>query len=258
VLLIAFRGAITPPQKRPLRQFQLTLAHTRVDDPPNNSETCAPTTGRIEVCVGLFTGGTADTWCDAIEPKNWTGCAYHWIESNAVLGRFPKDGGYIDGHIAQAVVRIKNPSYDTTSSSMKQFVMCQEIGHVIGLVMSYKLFDNNRGWIWSDHWDNNPNNPNQGTCMDVTAPTNSIDNIPGSAVPSLTEYNLLKYIYGHAHDASASKQKPRNNSRFLKMKPGPNRRGRLIQASNATRTYELKVGTGQTIITHVLLNEKKP
>ena len=92
--------------------------------------TCAPTSGRVEVCSADY-GNT-----------NWLGVAQIWIT--------------IGSHIAQGTVRnndfyFKLSQYDTPA--WRQLVMCQEIGHTFGLA----------------HQDENFNNANLGTCMDYTS-----------------------------------------------------------------------------------------
>ncbi len=91
--------------------------------------TCAPTSGRIEVCNAEY-GNTG-----------WLGVAQIWVQRS---------------HIAQATTKVNDtyfnqPQYNT--AAWRRLVMCQEVGHDFGL----------------DHQDENFNNPNLGTCMDYTS-----------------------------------------------------------------------------------------
>src|SRR5262249_27429540 len=94
-----------------------------------SGSTCSPTSGMIEVCNGAY-GSTG-----------WLGIAEMGTTSGS--------------HITQATKKVNDtyfasPPYNT--SSWKQMVMCQEVGHDFGL----------------DHQDTNFNNTNLGTCMDYT------------------------------------------------------------------------------------------
>jgi hypothetical protein len=90
--------------------------------------TCAPTSGRIEVCNAAY--GTT----------GWLGVAQIWVRR---------------GHITQATTKVNDTYFNAApynTAAWRQLVMCQEVGHDFGL----------------DHQDENFNNPNLGTCMDYT------------------------------------------------------------------------------------------
>lgn len=89
---------------------------------------CRPTSGRVEVCNGLYGN------------NGWLGIAQIWVQGS---------------HITQGSVRVNDtyfntPTYNTTA--WRNLVMCQEVGHIFGL----------------DHQDEIFGNPNLGTCMDYT------------------------------------------------------------------------------------------
>ncbi|HEU0291309.1 MAG TPA: hypothetical protein VFR47_01140 [Anaerolineales bacterium] len=113
---------------------------------------CRPTSGRVEVCNATY-GNTG-----------WLGVAQIWIT-----------GGV---HITQGIVKnndtyFNTPTYNT--SAWRNLVMCQEVGHTLGL----------------DHQDENFNNANLGTCMDYT-------NNPGTNQhPNQHDYDQLVTIYSH-------------------------------------------------------------
>ena len=93
-----------------------------------SGSTCAPTSGRIEVCNAAY--GTT----------GWLGVAQIWVTQ---------------GHITQATTKVNDTYFNTAqynTEAWRRLVMCQEVGHDFGL----------------DHQDVNFNNGNLGTCMDYT------------------------------------------------------------------------------------------
>lgn len=112
---------------------------------------CRPTSGRVEVCNDTY-GNTG-----------WLGVAQIWASGS---------------HITQGIVKnndtyFNTPTYNT--SAWRNLVMCQEVGHTLGL----------------DHQDENFNNANLGTCMDYT-------NNPGTNQhPNAHDYAQLESIYSH-------------------------------------------------------------
>jgi hypothetical protein len=114
--------------------------------------TCRPTSGRVEVCNATY-GNTG-----------WLGVAQIWIT-----------GGV---HITQGTVK-NNDTYFNTSTyntpAWRNLVMCQEVGHTIGL----------------DHQDENFNNANLGTCMDYTNDPSTNQH------PNKHDYDELVTIYSH-------------------------------------------------------------
>lgn len=91
--------------------------------------TCRPTTGRVEVCSAAY------------GYNGWLGVAQIWVT-----------GGV---HITQGTVKVNDsyfssPIYNT--SAWRNLVMCQEVGHTLGLA----------------HQDETFGNLNLGTCMDYT------------------------------------------------------------------------------------------
>lgn len=116
-----------------------------------SSKNCRPTSGRVEVCNSTY-GNTG-----------WLGVAQIWASGS---------------HITQGTVKnndtyFNTPTYNT--SAWRNLVMCQEVGHTLGL----------------DHQDENFNNANLGTCMDYT-------NSPGTNQhPNKHDYDQLELIYSH-------------------------------------------------------------
>jgi hypothetical protein len=112
---------------------------------------CRPTSGRVEVCNSTY-GSTG-----------WLGVAQIWVSG---------------GHITQGTVKNNDTYFNTSTyntSAWRNLVMCQEVGHTLGL----------------DHQDENFNNANLGTCMDYT-------NSPGTNQhPNKHDYDQLESIYSH-------------------------------------------------------------
>lgn len=112
---------------------------------------CRPTSGRVEVCNAAY-GNTG-----------WLGVAQIWASGS---------------HITQGIVK-NNDTYFNTATyntpAWRNLVMCQEVGHTLGL----------------DHQDENFNNPNLGTCMDYTS------NPGTNQHPNQHDYEMLELIYSH-------------------------------------------------------------
>jgi hypothetical protein len=166
---------------------------------------CSPTSGRIEVCNGAY-GNTG-----------WLGIAQVWITSGS--------------HITQATTKINDtyfasPPYNT--SSWKQLVMCQEVGHDFGL----------------DHQDTNFNNANLGTCMDYT---NVPDGPPSNLHPNAHDYAELDVIYAHL-DGTSGGGKPCHGKKC----PNPFDAPSFAQASKAKGDlYVDNLPNGGRRVTHV-------
>ncbi|MBI4062351.1 hypothetical protein HY410_00355 [Candidatus Gottesmanbacteria bacterium] len=112
---------------------------------------CRPTSGRVEVCAASYGN------------NGWLGLAQIWVSGL---------------HIAQGITKM-NDTYFTTSTyntpAWRNLVMCQEVGHTLGL----------------DHQDENFNNSPLGTCMDYTS-----DPTPNQH-PNQHDYDELELIYAH-------------------------------------------------------------
>lgn len=112
---------------------------------------CAPTTGRVEVCNASY-GSTG-----------WLGVASIWASGS---------------HITQGTVKVNDTYFSSATyntPAWRNLVMCQEVGHTLGL----------------DHQDEAFDNPNLGTCMDYTS------NPSTNQHPNGHDYDQLEAIYGH-------------------------------------------------------------
>jgi hypothetical protein len=107
-----------------------TVLDTNVVAGSTSGSTCAPTSGRVEVCNANY-GGTG-----------WLGVASIWTTRGA--------------HIVQGTAKMNDYYFNQAqynTAAWRRLVMCQEVAHTFGL----------------DHQDENFNNPNLGTCMDYTS-----------------------------------------------------------------------------------------
>jgi hypothetical protein len=110
---------------------------------------CRGTTGRVEVCNGTYGN------------NGWLGVATIYISGK---------------HITQGTVKVNDTYFNTSTYNAPEWrnlVMCQEVGHTLGL----------------DHQDVNFNNANLGTCMDYTS------NPGTNQHPNAGDYDELLCIY---------------------------------------------------------------
>jgi hypothetical protein len=138
-----------------------TVLDTTVVAGDTTRRRCRPTSGRVEVCNYTY---------DA----NWLGVAQIWVSGN---------------HIVQGTTKVNDRYYNTATyntPAWRNLVMCQEVGHTLGLA----------------HQDETFNNTNLGSCMDYT---NDPDGGAGGASatdpnnehPNQHDYNQLVTIYTH-------------------------------------------------------------
>jgi hypothetical protein len=163
---------------------------------------CKATTGRVEVCNASYGN------------NGWLGIAQIWITGGT--------------HIVKGITKVndyyfKTPTYNTTA--WRNLVMCQEVGHTLGL----------------DHQDENFNNANLGTCMDYTS------NPGTNQHPNQHDYQQLETIYQHLDSTTTvlSASSGFGNASGW---------GRLVSSSvsNHSSIYRLDLGNGQSVLTHVI------
>ena len=190
---------------------------------------CDPTLGQVEVCNSTY------------GDNGWLGIAQVWI----YRGR--------SGHIAQGLVKANDwyfntPQYNT--QSWRDYVICQEVGHTLGL----------------DHQDEKFSNDNLGTCMDYTSDPDAPDGRKGpknNLHPNLHDYDVLFDKYGHLNGIDDG-GKPKNGNGGGKGKPAgvgpkvdlnnPSAWGKAIKqdAQGNNSLFERDLGNGQVLLTYVI------
>lgn len=112
---------------------------------------CRATSGRVEICNRTYGN------------NGWLGLAS--ISANG-------------SHITAGTVKLNDTYFNTAqynTPAYRNLVMCQEVGHTLGL----------------DHQDENFDNANLGTCMDYTS------NPGTNQHPNQHDYDQLVAIYSH-------------------------------------------------------------
>lgn len=181
-----------------------------------NPKNCRATSGRVEVCNSTYGN------------NGWLGVAQIWASG---------------GHITQGAVKLNDTYFKTATyntPAWRNLVMCQEVGHTLGL----------------DHQDENFSNTPLGTCMDY-----SNDPVPNQH-PNAHDYEELDIIYAHLDSTTTIGQ----TSLTGHMPPAmadidfetPAQWGKLIRTSHGGRTevYELDFGGGHKVFTFVIWAEE--
>src|SRR3990167_7129880 len=176
---------------------------------------CSPVAGTVQVCNKTY------------GKKGWLGIASVWVSS---------------GHITKGTVKMNDTYFNTAkynTPAWRNLVMCQEVGHTIGL----------------DHQDENFSNVPLGTCMDYSS-----DPAPNQH-PNAHDYEQLNIIYSHFDSTTTVGQTTPSGQ----MPPAmadidfetPAQWGKLIRSSHSGRTevYELDFGGGHKVFTFVIWAE---
>ena len=177
-----------------------------------NPKVCRAALGRGEVCNATY-GRTG-----------WLGIASIWISGT---------------HITQGTVKLNDTYFNTSTynkPAWRNLVMCQEVGHILGL----------------DHQDEIFGNTPLGTCMDY-----SNDPVPNQH-PNQHDYDMLEAIYTPLDTTttlaavSASKGADVDSD-------DPRAWGREIRRSDDRRVsvFEQDLGNGEKIIRHVFWAEER-
>jgi hypothetical protein len=212
-----------------------TVLDTNVVSGGTNGTSCQPTLGRVEVCSANY-GNTG-----------WLGLAQIWI--------------YIGGkHIAQGIVKdndyyFGNSTYQYNNTAEMQHVICQEIGHTLGL----------------DH--QSTTGASLDTCMDYYHNTSSTDTV--STHPNQGDYDELSCIYdpalshkllttddthkcrgtGHLDTTNSATSTAGNaNGLFPGVAAEASSWGRLVasSASGREQTFFLELGNDRGLVTFVI------
>lgn len=168
------------------------------------SRRCRPTAGRDEVCNYKYGN------------NGWLGVAQIWISGS---------------HITQGTVKVNDTYFNTTkynTSAWKSLVMCQEVGHTLGL----------------DHQDENFNNGDLGTCMDYSSDPTLNQH------PNQHDYDQLEVIYSHLDSVTSVGQKLRKsaNGEFHDRSEW----GQELKNNGKVALYVRDLGGGIKLFTHVI------
>lgn len=189
-----------------------TVLDTIVTAGKKAPRTCKPTLGSVEVCNSKY--GT----------NGWMGLAQAW--SNGI-------------HITQATVKVNDsyfsmPAYNTPA--WKQSVMCQEIGHTLGL----------------DHQDEDFYNTNLSTCMDYTSDPSTNQH------PNLHDYEELELIYAHLDTLNTiTATKITNINPYEVDLDNPSEWGKKVHESKDKKVakFEKDLGNGNKLFSFVIWAE---
>jgi hypothetical protein len=177
------------------------------------NKNCKATSGRVEVCNAKYGN------------NGWLGVASIWISGL---------------HITQGVVKMNDTYFNTptyNTSAWRNLVMCQEVGHTLGL----------------DHQDENFSNTNLGTCMDYTDdPSGLLKNQLSNEHPNTHDYEELGIIYAHL-DSTTTVKNTLSSAKFEVDHDNLSTLGKEIRTSSDKRTslFERDFGNGNKVFTFV-------
>ena len=185
-----------------------TVLNTTVVPGLSNPKNCKATAGRVEVCNSKY------------GKNGWLGIASIWASGT---------------HITQGTVRL-NDTYFLTAKyntpAWKNLVMCQEIGHTIGL----------------DHQDEAFDNANLGTCMDYTS------NPGTNQHPNSHDYEMLETIYAHLDSFTSATNTVASRGNKNMDIGNASEWGKSIRTSRDGKSslFERNLGNGEKLFTFVI------
>lgn len=169
-----------------------------------NPRTCRASSGQVEVCNSKYGN------------NGWLGLAQIWVSGS---------------HITQGVTKVNDTYFNTTkynAPAWKNLVMCQEVGHTLGL----------------DHQDEDMNNPNLGTCMDYTSDPSTNQH------PNQHDYDQLENIYAHLDSITTVSQ----TKASIASGNFDNRSdwGKELKNNGKVAVYERDFGGGHKLFTFII------
>jgi hypothetical protein len=182
---------------------------------------CRPTSGRVEVCNYRYGS------------NGWLGVAQIWVSGS---------------HIVQGTTKVNDTYYKRekyNTPAWRNMVMCQEVGHTLGL----------------DHQDEVHSNTNLGTCMDYTndpSGTLGTNGTLSNEHPNAHDYEQLEAIYTHTDlkttvgsTSAATTMPPAANQGNLNSRAEWGRK--IHESSNGQlELYERDFGGGKKMYTFVI------
>lgn len=196
-----------------------SVLDTTVVSGGTSSRRCRATSGRVEVCNYRYGN------------NGWLGLAQIWVSGD---------------HITKGLTKVNDTYFNTATyntPAWKNLVMCQEVGHNVGL----------------DHQDEDFNNPPLGTCMDYTS-----DPTPNQH-PNSHDYEQLEIIYAHLDTFTTLNKstgfsfwQPKQMTEFFEFFEGafenPQDWGTKIRETTRSVVYERDFGFGLKLFTFVILS----
>lgn len=175
-----------------------------------NPKNCRAVAGRVEVCNSKY------------GKNGWLGIASVWASGQ---------------HIVQGTVKVNDTYFGTAkynTPAWKNLVMCQEVGHTIGL----------------DHQDEDFSNPNLGTCMDYTSDPASNQH------PNQHDYDMLETLYAHLDSANTADQTQAVANQDIDHSDRSSW-GKVIRTSSDKKAslHERDFGNGKKVFTFVIWAE---
>ena len=182
---------------------------TVVDFGKTKPRVCKATAGRVEVCSERYGF------------NGWLGVAQIWVSGE---------------HITKGAVKVNDSYFNTATYNTPEWrnlVMCQEVGHTLGLGHQDEIFDN----------------PNLGTCMDYT-------NDPvANQHPNQHDYDELAVIYAHLTDviSTVTFGRSANVGQDIDLND-PSAWGKAVKqdARGNNSLYEQNLGNGEKLFTFVI------
>ncbi|OGO53404.1 MAG: hypothetical protein A2V84_05775, partial [Chloroflexi bacterium RBG_16_70_13] len=186
-----------------------TVLDTTIVAGSTNPRNCKATTGMVQVCNRTYGN------------NGWLGVAGISITGGT--------------HITKAYVKLNDTYFNTpayNTSAWRNLVMCQEVGHTLGL----------------DHQDENFNNANLGTCMDYT------NNPSSNQHPNAHDYAQLDSIYAHLDGTTTVASAPAAGAAAANGHAADAAWGTLVKVTNHGHGawYVRDFGAGNMVLTHVL------
>ncbi|MBI2337739.1 hypothetical protein HYU95_01005 [Candidatus Daviesbacteria bacterium] len=182
---------------------QSTVLDTTIVNGGTKARNCRPTLGRVEVCNAKYGN------------NGWLGIAQIWASGL---------------HIVQGITKVNDTYFNTATyntTAWRNLVMCQEVGHTLGL----------------DHQDENFNNSNMGTCMDYT------NNPDSNQHPNQHDYDELELIYSHLDLTNTISQTLFPVQGNL---DNPTEWGKLVKKQGRVAVFERNFGLGNKLFTFVI------
>ena len=187
-----------------------TVLDTKIVAGQTDPRKCRAVLGKVQVCNSKYGN------------NGWLGLAQIWVSGN---------------HIVQGVTKLNDTYFNTTpynTPAWRNLVMCQEVGHTLGL----------------DHQDEIFDNPNLGTCLDYTNnPSGPLSN----EHPNQHDYDQLETIYAHPDSTTTVGQTLPNGRANVDLEE-PTEWGRAIKKSGNGRNslHERDLGKGHKVFTFVI------